>query len=137
MGRLNPKAPWDHLGALDPARAEANSKGWMLPSSHLIFGESPKDAARRVLLEQLGIEGLDLDGPKVVSEAYPSIRGPHLGDHWDIEFIFRGRVSGDALPRTDAWVELGFVDLTRLKKADIVRFHEDIVESAGLAFGPP
>src|SRR2546428_546609 len=53
MGHMNPKAPWDHIGALDPSRVEAHSHGWMLPSSHLIFRESPDDAARRVAREQL------------------------------------------------------------------------------------
>src|SRR5437867_12050328 len=42
MGHLDPAAPWDHVGALDPERAEANSKGWMLPSAHLMIGESPQ-----------------------------------------------------------------------------------------------
>ncbi len=36
LGRLNPEAPWDYVGALDRERAERNSKGWMVPSSHLI-----------------------------------------------------------------------------------------------------
>lgn len=45
MGRINKRAPWDHIGALDPGRVERHSKSWMLPSSHLIFGESPQDAA--------------------------------------------------------------------------------------------
>ena len=27
MGHLDPSAPWDHVGALDPERAEANSMG--------------------------------------------------------------------------------------------------------------
>src|SRR3989442_4075768 len=48
MGHMNPKAPWDHIGALDPSRVEAHSRGWMLPSSHLIFLESPDEAARRI-----------------------------------------------------------------------------------------
>src|SRR5256885_14320646 len=39
MGHMNPEAPWDHLGALDPSRVEVHSRGWMLPSSHLIFQE--------------------------------------------------------------------------------------------------
>jgi len=45
MGHLDPSAGWDHIGALDPERAALNSKGWMLPSSHLILGESPQAAA--------------------------------------------------------------------------------------------
>src|SRR5256886_9466843 len=44
MGHLNPNGPWDHIEALDAERAEMNSKGWMLPSSHLMLGESPQGA---------------------------------------------------------------------------------------------
>jgi len=60
MGHLNPEAPWDHLGALDSSRIEIHSKGWMLPSSHLIVYESPQDAAKRILREQLEISITDL-----------------------------------------------------------------------------
>src|SRR5436309_10878346 len=42
MGHLNPSGPWDHVGALDQERAEVNSKGWMLPSSHLIDRKSTR-----------------------------------------------------------------------------------------------
>jgi hypothetical protein len=53
MGHLDPNAPWDHIGALDKSRVEVHSKGWMLPSSHLIFGESPQTSATRIASEQL------------------------------------------------------------------------------------
>src|SRR5437867_2480428 len=53
VGHMNPKAPWDHIGALDPSRVEAHSHGWLLPSSHLIFRDSPADAARRIARAQL------------------------------------------------------------------------------------
>ena len=56
MGHLNPKAPSGSLGALDESRIQAHSKGWMLPSSHLIVHESPQEAAARILKEQLGID---------------------------------------------------------------------------------
>src|SRR5437867_9814632 len=70
MGHLNPSGPWDHIGALDQERAEVNSKGWMLPSSHLMVGESPVAAAERILKEQLGLPMLALNGPHVFSEVY-------------------------------------------------------------------
>src|SRR5882762_5961583 len=70
MGHMNPRAPWDHIGALDPSRVEVHSRGWMLPSSHLIFQESPGDAARRIAREQLELPDLSFSEPMVVSEAY-------------------------------------------------------------------
>ncbi len=134
MGRLDPAAPWDHIGALDPNRALTNSKGWMLPSSHLILRESPQDAAHRILREQLGLEHLPLSDAEVVSETYPSARKAEL-PHWDLEFLFRGEVGADAVPKATAWRDLRFVDLARTTKAEIARSHEDILASAGFRLG--
>ncbi len=131
MGHLDPAAPWDHIGALDPTRAQTNSKGWMLPSSHLILKESPQDAARRILREQLGLERLSLSDATVVSETYPSVRKPELL-HWDMEFLFRGELAADSVPKASAWKDLRFVDLARTTKQEIARSHEDILASADL-----
>lgn len=133
MGHMNPAAPWDHLGALDQGRVEAHRQGWMLPSSHLIVRESPEEAARRVLAEQLGLPPVALDGPQVVSEVYTPRRFPKAGNHWDLEFLFRGRLPSRNLPASEAWNELRFVDLRRTRRADISRSHEDVLASAGLS----
>ncbi len=135
MGRMNPEAPWDHIGALDPKRVEVHSRGWMLPSSHLIYLESPQDAARRIAREQLELPDIELSGPQVESEAYAPKRFPGSPRHWDIEFLFRGELAASAVPRAAAWKELSFVDLRRTTKAEIARSHEDVIESAGLRFG--
>ena len=138
MGHLNPEAPWDHIGALDEDRVRAHSRGWMLPSSHLMIKESPHEAARRIQREQLGLEeGIPLSEPRVVSEVYTPKRFPHLASHWDLEFIFRGILNPDNLPQEhpEAWTELAFVDLSKTPKSEIARSHEDIIESAGLKFG--
>ncbi len=131
LGRLNPEASWDHIGALDHERAERNSRGWMIPSSHLMMEESPEDAARRILKEQLGIEDQQLSEPKVFSEAYSSGKvwdsAPH--NHWDLEFIFQGE--RDEIRPHSAWRELGFVDLRKTGKDQMARFHEDILAHAG------
>src|SRR6266508_3319837 len=65
MGHMNPEAPWDHIGALDPKRVEVHSRGWMLPSSHLIFLESPEDAARRIARDWMAPSShlIDLQSP--------------------------------------------------------------------------
>jgi len=135
MGHMNAEAPWDHIGALDPSRVEVHSRGWMLPSSHLIFQESPQDAARRIAREQLELPDLTFSEPKVVSEAYTPKRFPNAPTHWDIEFLFRTEIPGEDLPRPEAWAQLEFVDLRRTAKSEIARSHEDVIESAGLRFG--
>jgi len=123
VGRINKKAPWDHIGALDPERVERHSKGWMLPSSALMLGESPKQAAERILKEQLGVADQSLEGPVVFSEAYGQM------NHWDLEFLFLGK--RDNAPSNEAWSEIKFIDLTKTRKEDMARGHEDILAHVG------
>jgi ADP-ribose pyrophosphatase YjhB (NUDIX family) len=131
MGHLNPETDWNHIGALDHERAERNSKGWMLPSCHLLIEESPDDAARRILKEQLGVEDQKLMRPEVFSEAYSSGKVWETAplNHWDLQFIFQGEIS--SLNQHPAWKDLAFVDLRATKKSDMARFHEDILAHVG------
>ncbi len=131
MGHLNPEADWNHIGALDHERAERNSKGWMLPSCHLLLEESPEDAARRILKEQLGVEDQQLTKPEVFSEAYSSGKVWETTplNHWDLQFIFQGERASISLQ--PAWRDLNFVDLRKTKKEDMARFHEDILAHVG------
>lgn len=138
MGHLNPKAPWDHIGALDQSRVDAHSKRWMLPSSHLIVYESPQEAAKRILREQLEVEDdLPLLGPQVVSETYTPKRFPNLHHHWDIEFIFKGKLSKYHIPKPHVWSLLDFVNLNSINTSEIARSHEDILEAAGMTVKTP
>lgn len=133
MGHLNPDAAWDEIGALDPERARVHAKGWMLPSCHLMLLESPHEAARRILREQLGIAELELSEPKVVSEVGTPKRFPGMEKHWDFEFIFRGRMTGGSV-RHEAWRELRFVDLPRTSRRHIARSHDEVLQNAGFRF---
>jgi len=139
MGHLNPKGNWDHIGALDKTRLEWFKDGWMLPSSHLIMHESPQAAARRILFEQLGLEEsqVEVSDPICVSETYRAERFPERKqDHWDIEFIFKGTMNSSATPsKPELWNELKFVDITKTKKEEITRSHEDILKHLGWKFG--
>jgi ADP-ribose pyrophosphatase YjhB (NUDIX family) len=134
LGHLDPEADWERIGALDPSRVEAHSRGWMIPSCHLIVNEGPHEAAQRILKEQLGLEDMRLSGPRVISETYTPRRFPDLPLHWDIEFIFTGELPGDKLHNSPAWRELVFVDLSRTRKSEVARAHEDVLESAGFRF---
>lgn len=128
MGKLDPGFGWDHVGALDDMRKERHSMGWMLPSCHLLIGESPAEAARRVAGEQLGLGDLELSDPSIFSETYtPAISGEPA--HWDLEFIFRG--SHNAPVSHPAWRQLEYVD-PNAPDAEFARNHQDILRSAGL-----
>jgi len=134
MGHLNPKAPWDHIGALDAERARVHSKGWMLPSSHLMLFESPQEAARRILHEQLGMERVELSNPTVVAEVGTPRRFPSLSKHWDFEFIFRTKAPSRTLPRNEAWRELRYIDTLQTPRQEIARSHDEVLERAGFRF---
>lgn len=123
MGHLDKSAPWDHIGDLDPERVERHSKGWMLPSSGLIFGESPQEAAQRILKEQLGLNDQKVEDPRIFSEVYGG------REHWDIEFLFLGERSDP--PSHNAWTELKFVDLPKTRREDMARSHEDVLAHVG------
>jgi ADP-ribose pyrophosphatase YjhB (NUDIX family) len=132
MGKLNPKARWDHIGALDPPRVAVHSRGWMLPSSHLILYESPQEAAKRILKEQLNIDEMQLSEPKVISEVYTPKRFSELDRHWDLEFIFRGELDSSQNAFSEAWIALEFLDLEKHRNEVIARSHEDILRFAGV-----
>ena len=95
----------------------------MLPSSHLVLGESPTTAADRILKEQLGLTNQTLAKPRVFSEAYGRL------NHWDISFLFTGERA--AIASHPAWRELAFVDTAVAKKDEIARAHEDILAELG------
>jgi len=123
LGKLDPGTEWERIGGLNRERAKLNSQGWMLPACQLLYGESPQDAANRILEELLGLPDQRLEGPFVFSEVY----GPK--SHWDLEFIFTGE-SAEAKPHA-AWKELRFLDTTKLQRADFARSHEDILAHVG------
>ena len=134
MGHLNPRAPWDHIGALDSDRAAVHSRGWMLPSSHLMLFESPQESAKRILEEQLGMQGVELSGPQVVAETGTPKRFPGLVKHWDFEFIFRGKAASGTPPRNEAWSELRYIDPKQTPRKEIARSHDEVLENAGFRF---
>jgi ADP-ribose pyrophosphatase YjhB (NUDIX family) len=123
MGRINKNAEWDHIGAIPSKKLEGLASGWMLPSSHLILYETPEGAARRILREQLGVRNQELEGPLafVDTSGTPS--------HWDIGFIFTGE--REAAPSSSAWDELRFVDVSKLKRDEVIRSQFDVLAYAG------
>jgi ADP-ribose pyrophosphatase YjhB (NUDIX family) len=135
LGHLDPNAPWGEIGALDPKRIHLNATGWMLPSSHLLHFESPEQAAQRVLAEQLGLEEVALEAPMIFSEKYRPARHPERGDHWDLEFLFRGRLASDAEVRHRAWKELRWLDPATTPRKEFTRSHDEILENAGYRVG--
>lgn len=130
LGKVNKDYDWIHIGALDKNSTERIAGRWMLPSSHLLMYESPKDGAKRVLHEQLGIDNLELDGPFVFSEVYDAPK-LEIKNHWDIEFVFKGEIKGKLPKREEVWSSIEFVDVSNVKNIEFARNHQDILAEAG------
>jgi len=83
------------------------------------FRGIPQEAATRILKEQLGLENENLEGPRIISEIYGD------EEHWDLEFLFLGELEN--APSHNAWLELKFVDLSKTRREEIARLHEDVL----------
>ena len=131
-GRVDPDGPWWQIGAIDPGRISRIGERWMLPSCQLVVFESPSEAARRILKEQLGSDLIPLDGPFVFSDPSARPSSPGRDPHWDMHFVFRGTWSSGTGPRTSVWKQLEFVDVARTARGDFARDQGDVLELVGL-----
>lgn len=135
LGRPAAAAPWAEIGNLEPATLESLQDRWVLPASHLIEFESPRSAAERVVREQLGLDQLELRGPEVFSEAYPSRIDPESGNHWDIGFLFRADWPRGRDLQSPAFKELRLIDTRLVAAPHIGRGHGDVLILAGYPLG--
>jgi ADP-ribose pyrophosphatase YjhB (NUDIX family) len=135
LGRLDPSAPWDQIGALTSDRVAAHAGGWLLPACQLVYGESPDEAAARIVREQLGGLALRFGPPTIVSEVYAPRRHPDARGHWDLLFVYRATCSETPERLPTPWKVLEFVDVRKARKADFRRSHDEVLETAGLPVG--
>jgi len=135
LGRPAASAPWQELGNLEPAHLESLQDRWLLPACHLVEFESPRAAAERVVKEQLGLEHLELRGPEVVSESYPSKIDPEGASHWDLDFLFRADWPRGRELRSSPFKELRLIDTRLVAATNLGRGHGDILILAGYPLG--
>ena len=103
----------------------------LLPASHLLWYESPLNAAERVLKEQALLE-VPKEKLKLVdaqSHLRPSARDPSI-PHWDICFVYSVELPGGELKQPEWFKDFGFK--SNLKADDFTRGHGDVLEEAGL-----
>jgi ADP-ribose pyrophosphatase YjhB (NUDIX family) len=103
----------------------AASNKWLLPASHLKYGEKPEDAAMRVLVEQVGVPKGKLSFVQVQSHLSQDPNDPEAA-HWDICFVYDGTIRGKL--QTPEWFsELRFVKPRELSSEDFTRGHGDVL----------
>jgi len=103
----------------------ASSNKWLLPASHLEYGEKPDDAAMRVLTQQLGIGRGKLTFREVQSHLSQDPNDPEAA-HWDICFVYEGTLK-DKVVRPDWFSDLRFVNPKELSSEDFTRGHGDVL----------
>ncbi len=110
---------------------------WLLPASHLKYGEHPDDAVKRIVKEQLTAE------PKSVK--YRGVWGFTEG-HWDMCFVYDVKLKNEPKPLGEAeasnypsdyfYSSQLFSDLKFLRpqevKNEIGRGHDEVLRAAGV-----
>jgi len=108
----------------------AASGKWLIPASHLKFGEDPEDAAVRVLVEQVGARKSKLSLLQVQSHLSQDPNDPEAA-HWDICLIYGGRPRGK-VERPEWFSDLRFVKPKELTSEDFTRGHGDVLKELGV-----
>jgi ADP-ribose pyrophosphatase YjhB (NUDIX family) len=106
----------------------AASNKWLLPASHLKYGEKPDEAAKRILNEQAGLKNVKLTLREVQSHLAEDPNDPEAA-HWDICFIYEGTVKGK-VERPEWFSELKFVLPKELSSDHFTRGHGDVLKES-------
>jgi ADP-ribose pyrophosphatase YjhB (NUDIX family) len=114
----------------------ADSGKYLLPARHLHWYESPVDAARSVLRDQVRI----VPKGKLSLVAAQSFVSGDVNDekeppHWDLCFVYGVKASAKeaaGIARPEWFSELAFKPLSSLKPDDFTRGHGDVLEAAGM-----
>ena len=103
---------------------------WLLPASHLKFGESPDECARRIVREQLLVAVGDCR--LVGIQSHLSGESTDIEDaHWDLCIIYTATIPEPK--QVPEWFsELRYVPVKGLKSSDFTRGHGDILEQLGI-----
>ncbi len=118
-----------YVGEMFAPQYVASNK-WVLPASHLEYGEKPDDAAMRILTKQVGLGRGNPQFRQVQSHLRPSPVDPDEA-HWDICFVYEWN-SEDKIERPEWFSELRFVNPADLTSDDFTRGHGDVLQEFGL-----
>jgi ADP-ribose pyrophosphatase YjhB (NUDIX family) len=134
-GKYQPHPGWVEMAGLDESRVTRDAGRWTLPARQLKMGEDPRDAARQIGTEILGIEDIEYGEPRVETDWWvlgedawgpPERKKMH---HFDIWFFVDGKLPAGVQPQAPPWYsQVGWVDPATADSATWGRLHEDVVE---------
>lgn len=101
VGRVKRAAEWQDLEIAHGFDALLESGQWVLPASHLLVGETPAAAARRIATQQLGATSHALKEASAFSHIseQPGHASP---PRWNLCFVFEAQVQ---LAGTPPWFD--------------------------------
>lgn len=113
------------------------SDKYLLPARHLAWYESPLEAAKSVVRDQVKLRtpSKSLRFIEVQSHIRGDVNSTEQPPHWDICFVYEAKVSAKTVRqlKTPPWFrDLHFMQLSSLSVDDFTRAHGDILEEAGL-----
>ncbi len=127
LGKYADDPAWGRLAGLDPERWRAHGAGWTIPASQLKYGEDPRDAARRIGEDVLGVRGIAYSEPRAEVDLYEPKRFPGRL-HYDVWFLVDGALPREARIERPSWyAALEWHDPRTLPAAEYARGHEDVV----------
>lgn len=127
LGKYADDPMWEELAGLDASRRKANAGGWIIPASHMKFGEDPRASARRVGEELLQIPGMTYSEPRVETDFYPA-KFAAGKMHYDIWFLVDAVPPSSWRVKAPPWfAELAWQDPRTLPASAYARAHEDVV----------
>ncbi len=134
LGKVREHPAWAELAGETPERMRGDAGRWKIPARQLRLGEDPRDAARQIGEEMLGLKGLRYGEPRVEVEFWK------LGDqasgppsrrrlfHYDMWLLVEATLKPGREVACPAWfTELAWVDPRTVGKKGWARFHGDVV----------
>jgi ADP-ribose pyrophosphatase YjhB (NUDIX family) len=132
LGRPALHRAWPLKGSLPLWRVREiiQAGEWVLPASHLLFGEAPSAAAVRVARDWAGLPTARPEFVGVDSGTRPSsrTRGGRTQYHWDIGFLYRARAMR-LPPAGPWWAETRFVGRRGWERLKVGRGHRDTLRA--------
>jgi len=100
--------------------------GWFLPNDIVAYGEHPSDAAKRILLEQVGLKTEDI--PLIYIASF----GVEDGGRWNL--VFHHKLDLDKVPKISVLFNVRTVQwfpLEALPEAEVVAHHGWAIDIVG------
>ena len=134
LGKVRDHQAWARLTGEDSSRMRVDARGWKLPARQLKLGEDPRDAARQIGEEMLGLKGLRYGEPRVEVEFWKlgdQASGPKARRklfHYDMWFLVDATLPRGAKVACPPWFSaLSWEDPRKIGKKGWARFHDDVV----------